>query len=153
MKHYYLDSSALVKRYLSEQGSEVLDALWQEMQRGEAQIYCQWLGFTEVVSALQRRLNARQVNRTAFEEIVRTLYYDAESIEWVALDFAMIQSSVRHIVLHNLNSTDALHLEAALSLPTERSPLIFVASDRRLLRAAAAENLTTLNPENATEGV
>lgn len=153
MTHYYLDSSALTKRFLREQGSEVMDALWEARRRGEALFYCHWLGFTEVVSAFQRRLNAGGVSRVAFEEIFRTFREEIETVRWVSLDFTVVQSSVRHIVVHNLNSTDALHLEVALNLAGVNSPLVFVSSDRRLLRAAAAENLSTLNPEAPSESV
>lgn len=55
---------------------------------------------------------------------------------------------------HNINSADALHLHQALNLHNLLRPLghapILVTADQRLLRAAKAEGLLTLDPEAAT---
>ena len=52
---------------------------------------------------------------------------------------------------HNLNSTDAALLAAYLrlvrSLPVSSSDCLLIASDKRLIRAAEAEGISSLNPE------
>jgi hypothetical protein len=54
---------------------------------------------------------------------------------------------------HNLNATDGAILALALryvhALPAGSPTSLFVAADRRLLSAAQAEGLRTLNPETA----
>lgn len=62
-----------------------------------------------------------------------------------------IFASVEIIHRHNLNSTDAAILTMLLqySHATGTSCLL-IAADQRLLRAAAAEGLATLNPETVS---
>lgn len=49
---------------------------------------------------------------------------------------------------HALRDFDAIHLASALILKLEtEEDLVFLASDQRLLKAAIAQQLTTLNPE------
>ena len=64
------------------------------------------------------------------------------------------RESVPLILRHNLNATDALHLRMACKLRSFVAILgaqvVLVAADKRLLRAAKAEGLSVLNPEEAT---
>ena len=52
---------------------------------------------------------------------------------------------------HNINASDAAVLSAYLShvqsQPPNAPPCVLVAADHRLIRAAEAEGLRTLNPE------
>ena len=56
---------------------------------------------------------------------------------------------------YSINATDALvlrsSLDAAALLRDVGNGLVFVASDLRLLQAAQAEGLTTLNPETDSQ--
>ena len=56
---------------------------------------------------------------------------------------------------HSVNGTDAVILRSALDLAVllqaAGNDLLLIASDLRLLRAAQAEGLTTLNPEVQSE--
>jgi predicted nucleic acid-binding protein len=69
MSVVYMDPSAWVKRYIAELGSEVMDALWTEIDQGHLQATCLWLGFTELVWVLQRRRNTGTLNPHAFATV------------------------------------------------------------------------------------
>lgn len=64
---------------------------------------------------------------------------------------ALVFASLALIERHSINSTDALVLRSALDvaelLRQAGHDLVLVASDARLVRAAAAEGLLTFNPE------
>jgi len=147
-----MDSSAWVKRYIAEPGSEVMDALWTEIDQGRLQATCLWLGFTESVWVLQRRRNAGSLSLHAFATVYQQFRQDCERVAWIGISWERVQASVVWIVKHNLNSADALHLQAALEQQAQTSEGIWlVSSDRRLVRAARAEGLQIFNPVGLTQ--
>ncbi|MGQ9901069.1 MAG: type II toxin-antitoxin system VapC family toxin [Fimbriimonadales bacterium] len=153
MRLIYLDPSAWVKRYLEEAGSEVVDSIWAEIYRDRLQATCIWLGFTELVWVLQRRRNAGHLSLQAFATVYQQLRQDCVRVLWSGLSWEQVQASVAWIVKHNLNSIDALHLQAAISQQGQHPrEILLVASDRRLIRAASAEGLQVLNPEKSSVG-
>jgi|FaiFalDrversion3_1042247.scaffolds.fasta_scaffold11020_2 predicted nucleic acid-binding protein len=148
MSIVYLDPSAWVKRYLAEPGSEVMDAIWGEISRGRGQAVCHWLGFTELVWVLQRRRNMGRLDTRAFAAVYQQFRVDCEQVVWVGLSWDQVQASVVWIVRHNLNATDALHLQVALSQRALGEGSVYlVSSDRRLVRAAQVEGLVCVDPE------
>jgi predicted nucleic acid-binding protein len=61
------------------------------------------------------------------------------------------RASIRYILRHNLNATDALHLFVALRInDSVDEPVAMVSADSRLLRASKAEGLAILDPENSS---
>jgi len=70
------------------------------------------------------------------------------------LNEEVVMESLSYISKHNINSSDALYLRQAVILrrllQRVRHDLVLVASDRRLLRAASGEGITTLDPEAAS---
>jgi len=148
MSIVYLDPSAWVKRYLAEPGSEGMDAIWAELDRGRGQAVCQWLGFTELVWVLQRRRNVGQIDPLAYAAVYQQFRVDREQVVWVGLSWEQVQASVIWIVKHNMNATDALHLQVALSQRAlGEEQMYLVSSDRRLVRAAQVEGLVCVDPE------
>jgi uncharacterized protein len=125
----YLDSSALIKRYLKEEGSHtVLSAMGAE----EAWCSCR-VAFVET---------ARAVGRTVGVEAVGDVEVDWRNVEVVELDSALAERAAELAISSGLRSLDALHLAAALTLAT--SELTFATWDARLHRAAREHGLRTL---------
>jgi hypothetical protein len=69
----------------------------------------------------------------------------------LTVENADLLDGVNYVEAHNLNVTDAgilvTYLRYARTRPPNSPTVVLVAADTRLLRAAAAEGLTTLNPE------
>lgn len=148
MSWFYLDPSAWVKRYVAEPGSEVMDALWEALTRGQGRAFCGWLGFGELVWVLQRWRNRRGLDEEAFRTVYWQFRQDCQQVVWCSLSWQQVQASVSWIVRYNLNATDALHLQLALEQASlEGEEIWLVSSDRRLIRAAQAESLRSLDPE------
>ena len=152
MHSFYLDASALAKRFVPEQGSPVIDQILDKVP-GE-RLYILNVGAGEVVSILVRKRNAGVISDPYFRqalvdfenEIVRSA-----DINKLPVSNRLATSSFALIVGHSINSTDAVTLKSALAihkkLRAAGNGLVLVASDQRLLRAAQAEGLTTFNPE------
>jgi hypothetical protein len=125
----YLDASALVKRYVAEEGSEsVLSA----MEDARAWSMCR-SGYVETV---------RAVALAGGKKAVKRVESDWPSFDVVEVDSALAEHAARLALAAELRSLDALHLAAALVLPS--GDLTVATWDARLHRAARDQGLTVL---------
>ncbi len=125
----YLDSSALVKRYVKEPGS---DSVIEVMGRADAYKMCR-IGFVETV---------RAVSRGGEPDDVARMESDWTRVDVIEVDRALAEHAAKLAVHHRLRTLDALHLAAALALHDEDPT--FVTWDSDLHRAARAEGMQTL---------
>lgn len=156
MRFFFLDASALAKRYAAEVGTPLVDHLLNNVTHSRMCILN--LGIAEVVSILVRKRNAGTISPAAFAQALVDVGSEiGTSSAWRKLiaDDALVSAAIPLIVLHSINSTDAVILCAALQLGadarTRGDEVVLVASDHRLLRAAQAEGLTTFNPETQSQ--
>jgi uncharacterized protein len=125
----YLDSSALVKRYVAEQGSDEIIAA---MEGTERWVSC-WLGYVETARAVGLKVGAEASKRVKSEWA---------TVDVVEMDAALAERAAEIAVAARLRTLDALHLAAALAVPG--SGVVLATWDRRLHAAARAEGLETL---------
>jgi predicted nucleic acid-binding protein len=156
MNSFFLDASALSKRYSLEVGAVLIDHLFNRVARDR--LMCLMLGAAEVASVLVRRRNAGRLLPARFiqgmlnlsAEIVNNPNFNA-----LAADNDLIAAAVPLIEQHSINSTDAVVLRLSLDLAAQHraagDDLVLVTSDRRLLRAAQHERLVTFDPETQTQ--
>lgn len=147
------DASALAKRYSVEAGSDVVDEIFERLP--EDRVVCSVIGVAEVVSILVRKKNDGRIDPSYFHQAM--LNFRADFIEsphrLLPLDGAVILDSLSLIHRHSINATDAALLRSALNTQAEmagESSFFFIASDRRLVRAARHEGFTVFDPENHT---
>jgi predicted nucleic acid-binding protein len=153
MNSFFLDGSALAKRYVSEIGSALVDVILDTV--AEPRIYLLNIGFAEVVSVLVRKKNAGGTSATVFNQALLNLEREvigSVGKHLLSFDNSVASDALPFIIKHAINSTDAIVLRVALDiaqlLRTRGDDLVLVASDQRLLRAAQAEGLTIINPES-----
>lgn len=142
----YLDTSALVKRFVVESGSDYVQTLFG----GREPVATAKIAYAEVYAALTRRRREAGLSEPAYAQACRQ--FDADWPSYVRVDFSddMLPIVRRLIQRYPLRGSDAIHLASALSLRDGLSSQIaFVAADTRLLSAASAERLQTINPETA----
>ncbi len=142
----YLDTSALVKRFVSEAGSsEVRDLL-----TGDEPIASATIAYAELYSGLTRRHREGVLSQLQYRLACRRFERDWMALVKVELGAEILSSAWGLIQRHSLRAVDAIHLASALGLQAAANePVSFVAADQRLLRAAAGERLATVNPETA----
>lgn len=150
---FYLDASALAKRYIPEAGSALVDAILDTVHANR--IYVLNVGTGEVLSILVRKRNAGVMSIAEFARVTASFHAEivrATDITKLSITSRLVTSSFGLIVAHSINSTDALILKSALAIARKLraggDDLVLVASDQRLLRAAQGEGLTTFNPES-----
>ncbi len=156
MNLFWLDASALAKRYVRETGTPLMNDLFARVP--PLGIICLLEGVGEVISIFVRRRNAGAITAAAFHQAMldfRSEVSHHADVEKVHPTQNQVSMSWRLIEKHSINSTDAVILRCALDKATglraTGHDLILVSADTRLLRAAQAEGLLTFNPEADTQ--
>lgn len=143
MKYYFFDTSALVKRYVTETGSSWVNRVIIDLDTNHT---ISRLTESEVSAALTRRLEARLAQRMLqnFDQDLAQFYTR------LAITNQSIDEAVSLTRRYRLRGCDAIQLATALQVATAESSTIFVCSDSELLATAAALGLIVENPENHT---
>jgi uncharacterized protein len=156
-QRFYLDASALAKRYVVEQGTLVVNHLFRRVARDA--MMCLTLGTLEVISVFVRKKNAGVVPDPVFRQAMtdfRSEVIDAANFTKIPATDPVVNAAAPLVAKHALNATDAVILRSVLdlvaSLHTTGDVLVLVTSDQRLLRAAQAEGVLTFDPTTQTEG-
>jgi predicted nucleic acid-binding protein len=137
----YLDTSALIKRYIWESGSEQVRQLF----RDNATIITSKIAYAETYAALTRRMREGHLARVRYGQVCRFF-----ELEWPAYLIVEVRDEVLHlsrdlIKKYPLRGFDALHLASAKSLRQQlKTPITFGGADQRLLESAKAEGFKLL---------
>jgi predicted nucleic acid-binding protein len=150
MAHYYLDSSALVKRYVTERGTTWVEDLCEA--RAGHMIYTVRVSGAEIIAALFRRARSGSLSLAAAQAEAAQFKIDlANDYQVVEVTESVVDIAMRLAEQHGLRGYDAVQLAAALSVHAARAtaglPLLnFVSADTELNTAAAAEGLPVEDP-------
>ncbi|HEY52308.1 MAG TPA: type II toxin-antitoxin system VapC family toxin [Caldilineae bacterium] len=143
----YLDTSALLKYYVSERGSdEVSEAVHRAAVTGTALITR-----TEMVAAFAKSVRMRVLPEAGAQEKLRRFFSDWHTITKVPLDEQLVTLAGELAWEHGLRGYDAVHLASALTWRRlMREPITLAVFDRKLWLAAGAVGLVPfpadLNP-------
>ena len=142
---YFLDTSAFVKRYRPEVGSEIVQRLFRE---STATLVVSAITLAETYAALYRHSRKGGLSDVELAGALDGVTADLEQSRLHVVDVTgqHVAHSRTLIADYALTSHDALILAADLDLRSFEP--IFVCADTRsgLLRAAEASGLSTLNP-------
>jgi predicted nucleic acid-binding protein len=132
----YFDTSALLKRYVIEAGSEAVATLWkQSTTSATSQIL-----YAEVCASFARKRREQPDTATMLELALQVFRQD-----WAGLHRIDVNAEVNRIVdelvmRHPLRGADAIHLASAIRLrDLAQSPVTFARADIALVNAARAE--------------
>ena len=147
MTFLYLDSSAWVKPYYRERGSEFI----KEMISGEVLLVCSVLGIVEVVATLARKRKAQEISLGDFAAKVAELEQDWKKFLQIELTLENLDAAKDVAAQFALRGADAVHFAALRSLDGRVSryghKVVLVASDRELKGAAESSGIKVLDPE------
>ena len=141
----FFDTSALVKRYLSERGTEEVAALWTATECHAVSR----LAYAETLSALYRKEREQPSDQSALREAQARFERDWRSLLIVEVSSQLDPWINQLLKQHPLKGADVIHLASCLLLQSRVDvPLVFSCWDRRLLHAARAEALETAPKEH-----
>ena len=146
MASFYLDTSALIKLYIQEEGTaQVLHLL---KTRESHQLVVLDLAFLEARSAIRRREREGDISGPDANRVLKQLDEDRSSLYLVQpISSAVIEEAAWLLDSHPLRAYDALQLAGCLTVRQNvPAPLTFVCADIRLAQAAGLQGLAVLNP-------
>ncbi len=152
MTGFFCDSSAIVKRYVNEAGSNFVDGL-ADLKSSNVILLAR-ITRVEVVSAIARRLKNRSVTTADAQNAVAAFQHDLTNNYFtVEITPVLLSVAMSLATKHALRGYDAVQLAAALEANDERitnglPPLILVSADTDLNMAAQSEGLNIENPNN-----
>jgi len=149
---FYVETSALIKRYRTEKGTEVVNAVFGR-EPPSVTLFVSHLVTVEVESAAIRALNGKALNRTAYGVMLRAFAEDLGRMVVLPIAPQLLPEAAQLAREHALRALDALHFATVVRLSrVTKEPIVFVASDRDLLRASREKGFATLDPEEANAG-
>jgi len=150
VKCYYLDASAMVKRYVNEQGSEWMRATMDSEE--ETLLFTSRMTIVEVISAFSRRVREGTLTLQDFVSAREMFRSDClDDYQVMPPSLAVVDQACALLERYPLRAYDATHLATAISAQEfltgkEYSPVTFLSADDDLNDAAKAEDLTVDNP-------
>jgi predicted nucleic acid-binding protein len=149
---YFLDTSAVVKCYVPEQGQSFVVNLC-DPERGHG-LYISQVTLVEVVTSICRKAHEKVFTPAERDTLIKVFRADCSNIYGVRLlTTAMCTAAGDLCRIHRLRAYDAMQLTCALDLRDEAKTrdvpeLVFVCADNNLLNVARAEGLMVENPNN-----
>jgi uncharacterized protein len=138
----YLDTSSLVKLYVSEKETPATKQLVGAMEV----IATSRLAYVEARAAFARKRRERGVGPKDYRNIVQNLDNDWESYFVVDISDTLVKMAGQLAEKHALRGYDAIHLASALTLRREGDqPVAFSCFDGRLSVAAHREGLKIIS--------
>lgn len=150
MTTYYLDSNALIKRYVAEVGSRWLINLINTSP--DVLLVTFRLTVVEVRGVLARRKRESSLRAQSYAEALAVFLENTLSqYRFVEFDPGIADLAGELLERSPLRAYDSIQLASALQVSrvleaAGLAPPVFLSADDRLLEAAEAENLPTDNP-------
>ena len=133
----FFDSSALVKRYVEEDGRERVINIFEEASAIGVSVIC----FSEVISAFCRLQREGSLDKPQYERIKGDMIADFEDFFISAITPQVRGCVTRLLETYSLRAMDALHLGSAI----EWQANTFVSGDKRQIIAAQNEGLDVVD--------
>lgn len=150
MSVYFCDSSALVKRYVTEPGTDWLTSTIDP--KTNEFVFIARIAFVEVASAIFRKTRNGHISEADGNASIIRLESDCYG-EFFNIEITepLIRKAVKLAKAYGLRGYDAVQLAAALQTQEMRtesslSALLFLSADKELNTAAVKEGLRVENP-------
>lgn len=131
----FFDASTFAKRYVEENGSQLVDDICQEASELSLSVLC----VPEIISALNRRIREKRLSRQDYVAAKQSLSDDVRDAVIINLTPEVIATSTSLLETSPLRAMDALHIACAL----ESGADLFVSSDKKQITAARKAGLQT----------
>jgi predicted nucleic acid-binding protein len=148
MGRYYVDSSALVKRYHQESRSSDVESLFNEP---DGRFLISRLALVEVHSTFARLVREGTLDEPQFKKVVARLAADvaARLLTVAALSARRLEDAARILstvgLTGSVRTLDAIHLATAQALNNRTSLAGFAAADKKMIAAATASGLKVID--------
>ena len=149
---YFLDTSALVKRYVPELGSSWIQSITVPAAGNFLAI--SQITWVEVSSAFSRRQREGSLFVDEVDQLMGDFRTDFDNqYEVIEVDRTLIETAGALVMQNPLRAYDSVQLASALRVQSTLvsvpdTQLVYVSADNRLMNIAHSEGLAIDNPNN-----
>lgn len=149
---YFLDTSAVVKKYMTEIGSTWIESLTDS--ESDNHIILARVTWVETLSAFSRLRRESKIDPTLLAQSIQVFKTDWETqYQIVEVEKSDIETAGDLVQEYPLRAYDSIQLACTLKIystfaKTAPKTFTFVSADDRLLNAAQAEGLNIENPNS-----
>jgi len=154
----YFDSSALIKRYVREGGTELVDRKIRGEESARRPLLSSALTFAEIHRALASRRRDGSLSESAFDIARQGFERDWNAVITVIDLGSEVLDFIPHLVERfTLKSSDAVHIASALWVRNRSglgprygqhiADVTFATADSALTKVAKEQNFEVLNPQ------
>jgi len=148
LSKYFLDTSAIVKRYHREDGSDLIDRLFAE---SDAEFVISDISIIEFYSALSLKVRVGEIDEENFmslrklfsQDIKRGFYEVAEFTNAEKLESTKLL--LKYAKKHSLKTLDAIQLSVVKSV-NELEVKAVVCADKKFCKVITLEGFSVINP-------
>lgn len=143
----YIDSSAYVKEYHDETGSDQVQLIFENAKKGFDVILISLWTISETINAIDKHFMRHEFNEeeyntgAIFSDLLDMV--ESNNLKIVDIDTNLVKMSWEYISSEHLSAADSLHLVTAIRSNAD----IFYAADKRLIRAAISKNVKAIDVE------
>ena len=130
----FFDTSAFAKRYVLEEGSQIVEDICLETTSLGLSIIC----VPELISAFNRKLKEKTLIPEDYNILKSRLTEEIEDAIIINLTPSVVNTSITLLESNNLRAMDSLHVACAIEWNAE----LFVSSDYRQIEAAQNAGLS-----------
>ncbi len=135
----FFDTSAIVKRYLAETGSDAVGELWSNASL----IVASHLLYAEMIATFARKRREEPKNPATIAQMQDAFRADFQTMTRIAIDDDVHRRVDELLARHPLRGADAVHLASAVLVhDVLQEQVTFACADVALVTAARAEGLT-----------
>ncbi len=135
----FFDTSALMKRYINETGSDKVDRLMDSAEM----IVVSSVTYLESLSTVRRLLKENILDFEDYQTIRKNLKEDFKYFVVIKFDSEIETTTIDLIDQYQLKTLDSIQLASAI----HNIDCDFVVSDARLIKAARRKGMKVVNPE------
>lgn len=142
MKTIYFDSSAYVKLFTQEPGSDIADLLFGLAYDKRVQIYMSYWAINETCAAIDRKHMRTELSNEEYDIISATIhknlisYAEQDSnVGLIPLENVILKNSIDVINNYHVSADDALHLYSAFLMKCD----YFLCHDLKLVNRTKSE--------------
>lgn len=138
--NYFFDTSALIKKYIFENGSDKVDELINQADN----IFISTITEIETFSTFKRLLIENAISKNDYEVLKNEFKIDYQYYNQVSFDIDTSNNAKMLIDKYQLKTLDSIQLGSALLVNNEID--YFVVCDDKLIKSGKKEKLKIINP-------
>ena len=150
MAIFYLDTSAILKRYRTENGTDFVSELYEQLGAHDL-LLTSHFACLEFECVAARALKAKLLTPAAYNMLLGGLARDiGEYLLLMPVASELVNDAIEVTRRFELRAPDAIHVAAAQQgdRTVQGGQFVFVTSDKELLAASNMAGMTTLDPES-----